>query len=1283
MSETGATARPDEKSAQDGSIARSAGTPKGPSADAVVQRSNAVAPAHGHLVQFYEDEEFLCRTVVKFLSDGITASDSIVVIATGAHEEAFRRQLDSMGFDVDHIVASGRLTFLDANEMLSKFMRGGEPNRDLFDLEVGGVVARLAMAISGSARLRAYGEMVDVLWNAGQRKAAIRLEELWNDLQGRHSFALLCAYAMAGFYKEPAALHAVCSAHTHVIDEADHGGHGGDAADVRATPLSQPYVRRLASEIRHREEVERVLRESLSELRRKEEALRASEEQLRDFVENATVGLHRVGPDGRILWVNRAELDLLGYEEAEYVGRSIADFHADKPAIEDILARLGRGEALHDYEARLRTKDGSIKHVLINSNVYSPEGKFVHTRCFTRDITERREIQQALRHSQQQLELITDALPVLVAYVDADHRYRFVSAAYERWFGRSKAEVVGKHVEEVLGAEAYNAIRAHVAQALSGTTVTFQAELPYLHRGTRCIEGSYIPQFADDGKVAGYVSLVADITERRSLERFRNAAIERAERLLKITGAIADAVTDGQVFEALVDHVASAVEASSVALWLVDEGGRTAKLVRSFGYSEATKRKFEAVPLDAPSMIPALDSIRLREPIWIATQAELLRRYPHLGAAVTSGRSYRVSCLPLIAHGRALGALGLTIEEGHEVPEDERDFLLLVGRYASQAIERLRLFEAERRSRAEADDAARRMGVLGRASRAFVETKLDLASRLDGVVSELGTTLASCVAIALVAPDGRLHASAVYHPDPEAQELLKALGRSHPLRMGEGVTGAVAQSGQSILISGEPDAINARAAPAYRAFLQRFPTSAMLCAPLRAGGQIVGTVTATRGGKGETYTTEDLRMFEELAERAATAIENGRLYQETLDARSRAEQLYRFAQAVVVAENVEQIFDAALAAIDAALGTARSAILTFDGDKVMRFRAWRNLSDGYRSAVEGHSPWTPDAAAPEPVLVPDAAGDPAMDAYAPLFQREGIGALAFIPLVSRGRLLGKFMVYYDEPHRFVTHELETAKAIANHLASVMTRFDVVAKLEETIRYNELFAGVLAHDLRNPLGAMMMAAQLLLMRREGENGKGDGESKPLSRILSSGQRMTTMIDQLLDFTRARSGGGIDVEPHDTNLSDLCTQAVGELELAHPEWKIHREVVGDQRGSWDADRLLQVLSNLVANAGHHGIPDAGIALKLDGGARDQVKIEIHNEGAIPEALLPHLFDAFRSTRHRRDQSRGLGLGLFIVREIVRAHGGTVEVSSSEAAGTKFSIVLPRHTSRPGAA
>lgn len=127
-----------------------------------------------------------------------------------------------------------------------------------------------------------------------------------------------------------------------------------------------------------------------------EEALRRSEANLRDFLENASVGLHWVGPDGIILWANQTELDMLGYTREEYIGRHIAEFHTDQSVIEDILARLTRGETLQEYGARLRCKGGSIRHVLINSNALLDDDKLVHTRCFTRDITERKEAEKAL-----------------------------------------------------------------------------------------------------------------------------------------------------------------------------------------------------------------------------------------------------------------------------------------------------------------------------------------------------------------------------------------------------------------------------------------------------------------------------------------------------------------------------------------------------------------------------------------------------------------------------------------------------------------------------------------------------------------------------------------------------------------------------------------------------------------------------------------------------------------------------------------------------------------------
>ena len=128
----------------------------------------------------------------------------------------------------------------------------------------------------------------------------------------------------------------------------------------------------------------------ITERKRAEEALARKTHELSDFIEHANVGMHWVGPDGIIQWANRSEMELLGYTAHEYIGHHIAEFHADQATIQDILKHLAAGEALRDCAVELKCKDGSIKHALVSSSVYSEDGKFIHSRCFTRDITERK-----------------------------------------------------------------------------------------------------------------------------------------------------------------------------------------------------------------------------------------------------------------------------------------------------------------------------------------------------------------------------------------------------------------------------------------------------------------------------------------------------------------------------------------------------------------------------------------------------------------------------------------------------------------------------------------------------------------------------------------------------------------------------------------------------------------------------------------------------------------------------------------------------------------------------
>jgi len=778
-----------------------------------------------HTVQFYETDDYLTDIVVTFLAEGLAAAGAVIVIATEAHRRQFTASLIARGVDLEGARSARRLVMLDAEETLARFMVDGAPDPARFRDVLDAVIAMVTHG-DGGVPIRAYGEMVDVLWRGGSASAAVELEELWNDAQRERAFSLLCAYAMGSFYKEAGGLHRVCATHSHV---------------------REPQVARNGN---------------------------------------------------------------------------------------------GHGE---------------------------------HARALAAEIGQRVEVERALR---------------------------------------------------------------------------------------------------------------AALRERKSLDEVRALSLRRTEQLVHITSAIAEAVTPEQVYAAIVDEVGAALHASSTGLFLVDKEARVARLVRSSGYTAEHLPRLAQTPLDVTPPMPATDCIRTGAALWIESQPELLAGYPHLGGMITPGRTYQIACLPLMGRGRAIGCIGLTFDDVPALDDAERDFLRLATRYAGQALERLRLLEAERHSR------------------------------------------------------------------------------------------------------------------------------------------------------------------------------------------QRTELLYALAREVIVATSVDDVFDAALDAIAAGLGARRAAILTYGDDPVMKFRAWRGLSDGYRAAVEGHSPWGRDVQDAAPVIVADVLADPGLAAYRALFESERIGALAFIPLLSGQRLVGKFMVYYEAAHRLRDEELDLARAIADHVAAAVARFAALDELRDTVRFNEMFTGILGHDLRNPLGAIVTAAQLAILRSPGER-----ITKPLSRILTSSTRMTRMIEQLLDFTRVRVGGGIPLLTQSIDLLPVVRQVMEELEDANPDWTLRLDSGGSAVGAVDADRLAQVFSNLVANAVQHGDVAGGVRVRVDGSAPDRLRIEIHNAGAIPEELLPTMFDPMSGSQRRRDGSRGLGLGLYVSREIVRAHRGTIHVTSTAEDGTTFTIELPR--------
>lgn len=243
------------------------------------------------------------------------------------------------------------------------------------------------------------------------------------------------------------------------------------------------------------------------------------------------------------------------------------------------------------------------------------------------------------------------------------------------------------------------------------------------------------------------------------------------------------------------------------------------------------------------------------------------------------------------------------------------------------------------------------------------------------------------------------------------------------------------------------------------------------------------------------------------------------------------------------------------------------------------------------------------------------------------------------------------------------------EAIDQSLAESVTRFT-----GDVDRSKEMFVAILGHDLRAPLGAIITGAQFML-----DTGGLNTQNETLTTsITRSAMRMNHMVGDLLDFTRSQLGTGMPITRANVDLASAVANAVDEMRAAHPGRVLKLNTSGDVRGSWDAGRIGQVLSNLLGNAVQHGSPTSTISVTLRG-ETNEVVLQVHNLGPpIPAPNLAALFDPFK--RLRPGNATGgafsnLGLGLYIVDRIVAAHGGVIHVTSSGDSGTYFTVRLPR--------
>lgn len=446
-----------------------------------------------HIVRFYADEDALLAEAADFVGTALALRGAGIVIATPAHRTGIQDLLAGAG--------AGEIRFLDAGDTLAHLLVDGWPDEPRFRAVFAPL---LAQAAAGPGPVHVFVEMAALLCAQGRYQAAVRLEQLSDLLCAEYRLGLFCAYPWRLF---PDAVQAqvfedICAGHGRACGSTVHGAD----LDLKGRSLEQA-----------RREQKETAPGSEPLAPRQEEPGEAAE------------GLHRVAPDGTILWANRAELQMLGYRWEEYVGRHIANFHVDVEIVDLILDTLLSGGVLVDQSARLRCKDGGIRHVRMRSSSCFKDGKLRYSACTTREDTGHAErpttAAQRNRHRPD--------MPVAVAiFMAPELRFRHANRRFCELFGQR--DLVGKRLVEALPQLRYGVVEAALEHV-------FETGRPWGEKALGLVladaSGMPVERFFDidlealcraGGERHGVMAVVVDVTGHVRMRRAGKAVAPQA-----------------------------------------------------------------------------------------------------------------------------------------------------------------------------------------------------------------------------------------------------------------------------------------------------------------------------------------------------------------------------------------------------------------------------------------------------------------------------------------------------------------------------------------------------------------------------------------------------------------------------------------------------------------------------------------------------------------------------------------------------------------------------------
>ncbi|NEQ20239.1 MAG: GAF domain-containing protein [Microcoleus sp. SIO2G3] len=586
---------------------------------------------------------------------------------------------------------------------------------------------------------------------------------------------------------------------------------------------------------------------------------------------------------------------------------------------------------------------------------------------------------------------------------------------------------------------------------------------------------------------------------------------------------------------------------------------------------------------------------------------------------------------------------------------------------------------------------------LAQASQTFAAASLDLQTILDTITQLTSEFTNDVCVLSLLTEDGEwLDPLSCYHVDPEVREFVSKLLKEYPRRANEGIGGRVIQTGEPLLmpVTSEEE-LRAAIKPEYQRYLERFRVYSTLIVPLKVRGQAIGVLSLTRNYPGKPHNTDDQSLFQDLADRAAMAIANARLYQQAQQARQQAEQTAdRTArlQAVTAAlsesltptQVAEVIVEQSIAVLDAA--SAMVVIVSESGTEleiVHHVGYQQNITQEWRRfPITTAVPLAEAVRTGEPIW--EESTQERIARYPHLAQNYAelnYAAWISLPLMVEGRAVGGISLNFVEFSPLSEDERAFMLALAQQCAQAIARSQLYeaeqrarADAEAANRIKDEFLAVLSHELRSPLNPILGWTRLLRTRKFDEQAT----NRALETIERNATLQTKLIEDLLDVSRILRGKMVlNVSP--VNLATTIESALETVQLAAEAKGIEIKTslapnVGLVLG--DAARLQQVVWNLLSNAVKFTPSGGRVEVHVEQDAWcTQICVSDTGKGINPE-FLPYVFERFRQEDGRTTRNfGGLGLGLAIVRHLVELHGGTVQAESrGEGQGATFRVKLP---------